>query len=95
MRRREVSTLIRSLSISPAYEGRGEPSVFNVDFLPENTAGQPAFWLHNVRLAYRVPEGNIEIAGWCRNVTDKVYKAYAFDASTFSGVGGTTGKPSE
>ena len=69
-----------------ANEGRGEPSVFNVDFLPEHTAGQEAFWLHNVRLAYRLPAGNIEIAGWCRNVTDKVYKAYAFDASTFSGV---------
>ncbi len=48
--------------------------------------GQRAFWLHNGRLAYRTPAGNIEVAGWVRNFTDEVYKTFAFDASTFSSV---------
>ena len=45
---------------------------------------QKAFWQHNVRLGYRTPDSKIEIAGWVRNVTDTVYKTYAFDASTFA-----------
>jgi iron complex outermembrane receptor protein len=67
-------------------EGRGSPNQQGISFLPKYAVGQEAYWLHNVRLGYRVPEGNIEIAGWCRNLTDKVYKTYAFDASTFAGV---------
>src|SRR5262249_36496951 len=69
-----------------ANAGFGSPSVLNVDYLPKYTAGQPAFWLHNVRLAYRLPQGNVEIAGWCRHVTAKGYKTLAFAASTFSNV---------
>jgi iron complex outermembrane receptor protein len=46
--------------------------------------GQKQYFLHNVRLAYRTPTGNVEIAGWIRNVEDQVYKNYAFDASTFT-----------
>jgi iron complex outermembrane receptor protein len=67
-------------------EGLGSPDP-NGDFLlPEYAVGQRAFSLHNVRLAYRTPAGNMEIAGWVRNLTDEVYKTYAFDASVFSGV---------
>jgi iron complex outermembrane receptor protein len=54
--------------------------------LPDFAAGQPAYFLHNVRLAYRTPSGNVELAGWCRNLTDEVYKTFAFDATSFSGV---------
>lgn len=54
--------------------------------LPDYAAGQPAYFLHNVRLAYRTPSGNVELAGWCRNLTDEVYKTFAFDATSFSGV---------
>jgi iron complex outermembrane receptor protein len=67
-------------------EGRGAPDENGDSFLPKYAVGQEAYWLHNVRLGYRVPEGNIEIAGWARNVTDKVYKTYGFDASTFANV---------
>ncbi len=52
-------------------------------FLPEDTLGQRAYWLHNLRLAYRTPGGNVEIAGWVRNLENKAYKTFAFDGSTF------------
>jgi len=68
------------------YEGRGTPDNSGRTFLPEYAVGQRRYWLHNVRLGYRVPEGNVEIAGWCRNVTNLAYKNYAFDATTFSSV---------
>jgi iron complex outermembrane receptor protein len=67
-------------------EGLGSETAAGELFLPEYGVGQRRYWLHNVRLGYRVPEGNIEIAGWCRNLTDEVYKTYAFDASTFANV---------
>ena len=66
--------------------GRGAPNELGTTFLPKYAVGQESYWIHNVRLGYRVPEGNVEIAGWCRNLTDKVYKNYAFDASTFANV---------
>jgi outer membrane receptor protein involved in Fe transport len=68
------------------YEGRGTPNNSGGTFLPKYSTGQRRYWIHNVRLGYRVPEGNIEIAGWCHNVTNEVYKTYGFDATTFSGV---------
>ncbi len=66
-----------------ATEGRGIPNRDGKEFLPELTIGQPAFWLHNLRLGYRPPPGNIEIAGWVRNLTDETYKSFAFHASNF------------
>ena len=51
--------------------------------LPECAVGQCAFWLHNLRLTYQTPDGNIEIAGWVRNIEDTVYRTYGFDASSF------------
>ena len=50
---------------------------------PKCAIGQCAFWLHNLRLTYQTPGGNIEIAGWVRNIEDTVYKTYGFDASGF------------
>jgi iron complex outermembrane receptor protein len=64
-----------------ATNGMGAPNIFNEQFLPEGTIAQKAFWLHNVRLAYRTPSGGLEIAGWVRNVEDTVYKTFAFDGS--------------
>ena len=66
-----------------ATEGAGIPNNQNIEFLPEDTIGQRAFWLHNVRLGYRDPSGTIELAGWCRNLTNQTYKTFAFDGSTF------------
>jgi outer membrane receptor protein involved in Fe transport len=70
------------------HEGRGTATsdIFGTPTLPEFAVGQSAYWLHNVRLAYRIPTGNVEVAIFCRNLTDEVYKNYAFDASAFSNV---------
>jgi iron complex outermembrane receptor protein len=69
-------------------EGRGTATadIHGTPLLPEFAVGQPAYWLHNVRFAYRTPTGNVEVAFWVRNLTDEVYKNYAFDASSFSSV---------
>ncbi len=42
---------------------------------------QPAYWLHNLRLAYRTPDERIEVAGWVENLTDERYKIDVFDLS--------------
>ncbi len=53
------------------------------NFLPDDTIGQPAFWLHNLRTTWRLPNENIELAGWIRNLENTAYKTFAFDASNF------------
>ena len=60
------------------------PSVRLPDPFPKNTMSQEAYWLLNARLAYRTPDGRIEVAGWVRNFTDESYKSFGFDASTFN-----------
>jgi outer membrane receptor protein involved in Fe transport len=67
-----------------ATEGFGLPNNQNIHPLPQGTTGQQPFWLHNLRLGYRLPGGRIEIAGWVRNLTNQSYKTFAFDASTFN-----------
>jgi iron complex outermembrane receptor protein len=42
---------------------------------------QEPYWLHNARLAYRTPDGRIEVAGWVQNLFDERYKIDAFDLS--------------
>jgi outer membrane receptor protein involved in Fe transport len=66
-------------------EGRGIPNVDEVQFLPPNTIGQQAYWLHNVRLTYRTPDGQISVAGWVRNIANQRYKTFAADVTTFQG----------
>lgn len=68
-----------------ATESRGIPDFDGNQFLPKHTIGQRAYWQHNLRLGYSTPNGQVEIAGWVRNVEDKAYKAFAFDASSFNG----------
>ena len=36
----------------------------------EKLISQPSYWRLNARLAYRTPNGQIEIAGWVRNFLD-------------------------
>ena len=67
-----------------ASKGRGIPNSMNQQALPKNTTAQPAFWLHNFRLAWRPPVGQMEIAGWVRNLANESYKTFAFDGSTFN-----------
>jgi len=62
------------------------PGAADLPEFPKCAIGQCAFWIHNVRLAYATPDGNIEIAGWVRNVENTVFKTYAFDASEFAGI---------
>jgi outer membrane receptor protein involved in Fe transport len=62
-------------------EGRGLPGFDGTPSLPEYAIAQKAYFLHNLRLAYRTPTSNIEVAGWVRNLEDTVYKTFAFDAS--------------
>jgi len=71
-------------SFYDATEGRGIPNADNVQFMPEDTIAQRAFWVHNFRLGYRPASGRFEIAGWVRNFTDESFKTFAFDASTFN-----------
>jgi outer membrane receptor protein involved in Fe transport len=66
-----------------ATEGRGIPNNQEIQFLPEDTLGQPAFWLHNLNLSYRPPGGGIEVAAWVRNLTNQAYTTFAFDATPF------------
>ena len=66
-----------------ATEGRGLGDQDGQKFLPDDTIGQPSFWLHNLRLAWRAPSGQIEVAGWVRNLTNEAYKTFAFDGSNF------------
>ena len=67
-------------------EGRGSLNGNGIRGNPKFRTGQPAYILHNVRVTYTTPEGNISMAGWCRNVTDTRYKTAAFDVSAFSKV---------
>jgi len=67
-----------------ATKGRGIPNVDNKSFLPEDTIAQRPYWLHNFRVTYQPINGRIQLSGWVRNMTDKAYKTFAFDASTFS-----------
>ncbi len=73
--------------------GRGAPNAQNLIFLPEHTIGQRAYWIHNFRLAYRTSEGQVEIAGWVRNLTNTIYKRLAFDAAQVGLVGALPGDP--
>jgi outer membrane receptor protein involved in Fe transport len=40
---------------------------------------QDAYWLHNARIAYRTPDGRIELAFWVSNIFEKEYKIDVFD----------------
>ena len=64
-------------------EGRGLENDDQQLFLPENTIGQEAYWLHNLLFIYQPPVGNFTIEAFVRNVTDEVYKSFAFDATVF------------
>lgn len=74
----------KSVTYYDATAGRGIPNPQDIQFLPENTIGQEAYWLHNLRLTYKTEAEDIEVAFWVRNVADKRYKTFGFDGSTFN-----------
>ena len=69
-----------------ATEGRGQLDVNGDTIKPQGTTGQPAYWIHNIRLGLRSEGGGWEIFAYCRNVADQRYKTFAFDASRFGNV---------
>jgi outer membrane receptor protein involved in Fe transport len=66
-----------------ASEGKGLPNENLQTFLPDNTIGQEAYWIHNLRLSYVSPNETVEVAAWVRNLEDKTYKAFAADLTPF------------
>jgi len=66
-----------------ATEGVGLPNGEGQFRRPDDTIAQVPYWLHNLRLGWRHPNGQVELAGWVRNLTDEVYKTFSFDASGF------------
>jgi len=66
-----------------ATEGTGVGDEFGNKFLPKDTIAQRPYWLHNIRLSWRSPDGRTEVAGWVRNITNQAYKTFAFDGSNF------------
>ncbi|MCH8083723.1 MAG: TonB-dependent receptor [Myxococcales bacterium] len=42
---------------------------------------QEAYFLHNCRIAYRMPDGRIELAFWVANLLEEEYKVDVFDLS--------------
>jgi len=66
-----------------ATEGRGIGDPNGNQFLPEDTIAQRPYWLHNLRLSWRSPDGRIELAAWVRNLTNEAYKTFAVDVSSF------------
>jgi iron complex outermembrane receptor protein len=69
-----------------ATGGRGQLDVDNQTSKPKNAIGQPAYWIHNVRLGLRAEDARWEISAWCRNLLDQRYRTFAFDASRFGNV---------
>lgn len=67
-------------------DGRGEVDVNGNSRFSPYLVGNRAYMLHNVRLGWSPPDRpGLEVAGWCRNVTDQRYKTFAVDISTFNG----------
>ena len=61
--------------------------------LPQFAVGQRAFLLHNLRLSYRLPNDQIEISGWVRNLTDERYKTYVAEATGLQSLLNWVGDP--
>ena len=88
----EEAERIRKKNRGLAGQG-GNPNDDGLFFLPRYAIGQRAYWLQNLRLAYLTPAGDIEIAGWVRNLENKIYKSLAFDATAAGLVGNIPGDP--
>jgi iron complex outermembrane receptor protein len=68
-------------------EGGGSTDGSGIPKFNKYTIGQKSYALHHIRLSWATPEDaptNVELAGWCRNLTDERYKTYAADVSNFA-----------
>ena len=73
----------KAVTYFDASEGRGAPNRDLEFILPDDTLGQEAFWIHNLRLAYYSPDELIEVALFVRNIENKTYKTFAADLQEF------------
>ncbi len=65
--------------------GRGEVDTQGNSRWSPYLVGNRAFILHNVRLSWEPPgESGLNLAGWCRNVTDERFLNFSVDVSTFN-----------
>jgi iron complex outermembrane receptor protein len=89
-------------TITPRYDLTYTDDVFfdpsegvgtQADLLPKYGVGQKAYVLHNLRLSYRLPGDQIEIAGWVRNLTDERYKTYVAEATSIFSLLNWVGDP--
>ena len=65
-------------SLVPQYDFSWRSKVY-LDPQQLDPISQPAYWLHNARLAYRTEDGRIEVAAWVRNFLDEQYRVDVFD----------------
>lgn len=76
--------------------GRGitQNPFFGANALPDYAVGQRAYLLHDARISYRLPNSNVEIAFWGRNLEDKVYKTFVADTTVaFQSLQNLVGEP--
>jgi iron complex outermembrane receptor protein len=74
----EYEIVTRWGSLIPRYDFSWKSRTYQ-DPTKQELLSQPAYWLHNARLAYRTPEGKFELAGWVRNFLATTYKVDIFD----------------
>jgi iron complex outermembrane receptor protein len=69
-------------TLTPRVETSYKSKVY-FDQQADDAVAQDPFWLFNARLGYRTPDERIEVAGWVRNITDRVYLIDSFDLKSF------------
>jgi len=67
-------------SLVPQYDFSYRSKVY-LDPQKLDPISQDGFWIQNARLAYRTPDGRLEVAGWVENFLDERYKIDVFDLS--------------
>jgi iron complex outermembrane receptor protein len=67
-------------SLVPQYDFSYRSKIY-LDPQHADPISQDPYTLQNARLAYRTPDGRIEVAAWVRNITDERYKIDVFDFS--------------
>ena len=72
--------LFRWGSLIPSFDYSYKSRTY-LDPQKERLLSQAPYWTFNARLAYRTPDGNIELAGWVQNFMDQTYKVDSFDQS--------------
>jgi outer membrane receptor protein involved in Fe transport len=67
-------------SVIPSFDYSFKSRAY-LDPQQELLMSQPSYWLLGARLAYRIPNGSMEVAVWVENFLDQRYRTDAFDLS--------------